>query len=83
MQDTDLEVIAELGRTYVQLQDIYELNVGDVIDMNMRKDSTVILRIGGKKWFTGLMGAHEKHLAVKIQETFNIPGGGSEQEDEQ
>ena len=74
LETTDLEVIAELGRTVVRLQDVYELNVGDVIDMNIRKDSAVLLRIGGKKWFTGLMGSHEKHVAVKIQDVFNMPG---------
>ena len=65
-----------MGRTSVHLQDIYELNVGDVIDMNMRKDAPLVLRVGGKKWFTGLIGVHEKHMAVKIQNTFDIPGGG-------
>ena len=83
LQGTQLDIVAELGRTVLQLRDIYELNVGDVIDMNIKKDSAVVLKIGGKKWFTGLMGVHERHLAVKIQETFNMPGGGSEQEDEQ
>ena len=86
LQDTTLEVIAELGRTTVQLRDVYELNVGDVIDMNIKKDSTVVLRIGGRKWFTGLMGAHEKYLAVKIQDAFysgESDDGGSEQEVEQ
>ena len=83
LQGTRLDVVAELGRTVLQLRDIYELNVGDVIDMNIKKDSAVVLKIGGKKWFTGLMGVHERHLAVKIQETFNLPGGGREQEDGQ
>ena len=78
LQDTDLDVVAELGRTVVNLRDVYELNVGDVIDMNMKKDSTVVLRIGGRKWFTGLMGAYDKHVAVKIQDVFGGPDGGSE-----
>ena len=84
IQASDLEIVAELGRTKIQLHDIYELNVGDIIDMNMKKDSPVLLRIGGRKWFSGLMGAHEKHLAVKIQDVFHDPEGGSEKkEDEQ
>ena len=83
LQTSDLDIIAELGRTVLQLRDIYELNVGDVIDMNKKENSPVILRIGGRKWFTGLMGSHDKHLAVKIQETFQLPEGGSKPEDEQ
>lgn len=80
LRDSDLEIVAELGRTIVSLQDIYELNVGDVIDMNLKTDSPVVLRIGGKRWFTGLMGAHDKHMAVKIQDVFNLPGEKGEQE---
>ena len=72
----------QLGRTTLHLRDIYELNVGDVIDMNVKKDSPVTLKVGGQKWFTGLMGEHEKHLAVKIQDVFEIPDGGREPEDE-
>lgn len=83
LQDSDLEVIAELGRTTVQLRDIYSLNVGDVIDMNRKKDSAVTLLIGGRQWFSGLMGRHEKYLAVKIQDVYHDDEGGNEQEDEQ
>ena len=82
IQDSSLQIVAELGRTTVRLQDIYDLNVGDVIDMNLKKDASVVLRVGGRKWFVGLMGSHEKHLAVKIQETFHEAEGGNQQEDE-
>ncbi len=82
LQDSDLEIVAELGRTTVQLRDIYSLNVGDVIDMSRKKDSAVTLLIGGRQWFGGLMGKHEKHLAVKIQEVYHDDEGGSKQEDE-
>lgn len=68
LQTSELEITAELGRTRLQLKDIYNLNVGDVIDMNMKKDSVVSLRIGGREWFAGYMGTHEKRLAVKIRD---------------
>ena len=73
LQTSDLEITAELGRTRLQLRDIYALNVGDVIDMNIKKDSTVKLRIGGREWFAGFMGIHEKHLAVKIRDVQGEP----------
>ena len=66
-----LEVVAELGRTTLRLRDIYNLNVGDVIDLNRKKDSEVFLRIGGQKWFDGMMGVSEKHLAVKIKQVYH------------
>jgi len=71
LRDTNLEIIAELGRTSIQLQDVYNLNVGDVIDLGQKKDSAVQLRIGGRQWFSGLMGSHERHLAVKIKDVYH------------
>ena len=68
LQTSELEITAELGRTRLQLHDIFNLGVGDVIDMGMKKDSTVSLIIGGREWFTGYMGTHDKHLAVKIRD---------------
>jgi len=67
LKDTTLEVIAELGRTTLRLQDVYNLNVGDVIDLGQKVESPVSLRIGGREWFGGLMGTHDRHLAVKIK----------------
>lgn len=88
LKDSELEITAELGRGTVSLRDIYNLNEGDVINMNMKKDSSVSLWIGGRMWFSGLMGSHERHTAVKIQEVYHIAEpeeaaeGGSGQEDE-
>ena len=73
IQTTELEITAELGRTRLQLSDLYCLEVGDVIDMNMKQNSTVKLRIGGTEWFAGYMGVHDKHLAVKIRDVRGEP----------
>lgn len=71
LQDSNLEIIAELGRTVLQLHDIYHLNVGDVINLNQKQDTTVSLRVGGRRWFSGFMGIHDKHLAVKIKDVYH------------
>lgn len=78
LRGSNLEIVAELGRTVVQLSDIYNLNVGDVIDLNLKKNSLVNLRIGTQRWFDGLLGVHEKNLAVKIKEVYHgqVEGGG-------
>ena len=65
---SELQITAELGRTVLTLSDIFGLEVGDVIDMNMKKDEAVSLRIEGREWFTGLLGMHDKRLAVKIRD---------------
>ena len=74
LRDSSLEVVAELGRTTLRLRDVYNLNVGDVIDLSRKKDSEVFLCIGGRKWFDGMMGVSEKHLAVKIKEVYHRRG---------
>ena len=70
LRDSDLEIIAELARTKLQLSDIYHLNVGDVVDIKQPKDAPVFLNISGRRWFDGRMGIHNKQMAVKIGETY-------------
>ena len=82
LRDSSLDVVAELGRTTLRLRDIYGLNVGDVIDLSQKKDSPVFLRIGGRKWFDGMMGVSEKHLAVKIKQVYHTAERRDIQENE-
>lgn len=66
LRDTELEISAQLGQTQLSLRDLYHLNVGDVIDIGIVKDSEIYLEIGGYKWFAGHLGTFNKNLAVKI-----------------
>ena len=68
LQDSTLEVVAEMANTQLYLSDIYHLNVGDVIDLGYSKDSPIYLEIGGYQWFTGRMGTHKKDMAEKIDD---------------
>ena len=70
LRESDLEIVAELARTKLLLSDIYHLNVGDVVNINRPKDAPVYLNIGGRRWFDGRMGVHNKQKAVKIGETY-------------
>ena len=70
LRDSDLEIIAELARTKLQLSDIYHLNVGDVVDIKQPKDAPIFLNISGRRWFDGRMGIYHKQMAVKIGETY-------------
>ena len=71
LRDSELEVVAELARTQLLLSDIYNLNVGDVINLSRPKDAPVQLSIGDRQWFTGHVGTYNKQIAVKIGELFN------------
>jgi flagellar motor switch protein FliM len=66
LRDSEMEVVAELARTQILVSDIYHLNVGDVINLNRPKDAPVQIKIGGRNWFSGRMGAYNKQLAIKI-----------------
>lgn len=70
LRESDLEIVAELARTKLLLSDIYHLNVGDVVDIKRPKDAPIFLNIGGRRWFDGRMGVHNKQKAVKIGETY-------------
>ena len=70
LRESDMEIIAELARPRVLLSDIYHLNVGDVLDIKRSKDAPVYLNIGGRRWFDGRLGVHNKQMAVKIGETY-------------
>lgn len=74
LRDSQLQVIAELGRTQLTLQDIYSLNVGDVVDLGHPTKEPVSLYIGGQPWFSGKLGTQSGSMAVKIWETYHVQG---------
>ncbi|MGI5962441.1 MAG: flagellar motor switch protein FliM [Lawsonibacter sp.] len=74
LRDSDLEITAELGRTTLQLQDIYHLRVGDVVDLGHPATDPVQLYIGGQPWFSGIVGTQNNCMAVKITDTYESQG---------
>lgn len=83
LRESTLEIRAELARTTLRLDDVYRLNVGDVIDLNKKQDSELNLYVGGQRWFNGLMGVSDKKLAVKIKEVYHNAGGRGRLQNEQ
>ena len=66
IKSSTLEIKAELGQAQVNLNDIYNLHVGDVINLNKPKDSEIYLYIEDQPWFKGKLGVQNKNMAVKI-----------------
>ena len=83
LRGSTLEILAELARTTRRLDDVYRLNIGDVIDLNRKKDSELNLYVGGQRWFNGLMGVSDKRLAIKIKEVYHNAGGRGRLQNEQ
>jgi len=72
IKNSPMEIKAELGEAQVTLNDIFNLQVGDVINLNRPKDSEVYLYVEDKPWFKGKLGVKDKKMAVKISETLEV-----------
>lgn len=62
-----LPVTGQLGTVKLDLEDLYGLQVGDIIEMNKPKDGNVVLFVGRQPWFTGKLGAYKKNIAIRIE----------------
>lgn len=68
IRESKMDVMAQLGIARLNLDDVYNLHVGDVIDLNKPQDSPVAVYVEGQQWFTGQLGSYNKNMAVKIEE---------------
>lgn len=64
--NTKVEVKAELSSTVVKVNEILNLQIGDVIRLNDRVDSKAKIRIGSNIKFMGDIGTSNNRMAVKI-----------------
>ena len=75
-QDTIMEhlkastfpMTGQLGVVKLDIEDLYHLKVGDVIDLNKAKNSAVKLYVGRQPWFTGKMGVYKKNSGIRIED---------------
>ena len=67
IREAKMNITAQLGVAKLNLDDVYNLHVGDVIDLNKPQNSPVSLYIEGQQWFNGQLGVHNKNMAVKIE----------------
>ena len=75
-QDTIMEhlkassfpMTGQLGTVQLDIEDLYHFKVGDVIDLNKAKNSSVKLYVGRQPWFTGKMGVYKKNIAIRIED---------------
>ncbi len=74
IKEATMDVKAELCVANMNLNDIYNLRVGDVIDLNKPQGSDVAVHIEGQQWFTGQLGVYNKNMAVKIKERVESSG---------
>lgn len=65
---SDLLVHAQVGEAVITLDDVYNLHVGDVINLGTTKDSNVQLYVENQPWFRGQLGVHKRNVAVRIED---------------
>lgn len=68
LKASDLLVRAQLGESAITLDDVYNLHVGDVINLGTPKDSSVQLYVESQPWFRGQLGVHKRNVAVRIED---------------
>jgi len=66
IKNTPLDLTAVLCETQVDLQDILNLQIGDIIPLNTNINSNVVLKVGSTNWFDGKLGALKNKKAVKL-----------------
>jgi len=66
--DINVDFIAELGTTYLSIDDILKLAKGSVIDLNKPAGESVELFINKKIFGKGEVMVYEKNLAIRINE---------------
>lgn len=73
IRESKMNVMAQLGVAQLSLDDVYNLHVGDVIDLNKPQNSLISLYVEGQPWFNGQLGVHNKNVAVKIEDRILRP----------
>jgi flagellar motor switch protein FliM len=66
LDDTSVEVVAELGRTVQSVSDLLNLQVSDILKLNSGPDDQITLNIGSVPKFTGFPGVAKGNRAVEI-----------------
>jgi len=84
IENSILEIKAEFEKSNIVLEELYSMNVGDVLNLNIPKDSEISVNIGNKPWFKGMLGIYRENVAVKLtgiyKEKRNNNAGGEDNE---
>jgi len=72
IKKTSLDITGLLGSTDIEIQDLLELQKGDIIILNERKISDYVeVTIDSDPWFEGTVGVENKNYAIKINNILN------------
>ncbi|MBP0726231.1 flagellar motor switch protein FliM [Bacillus sp. RG28] len=63
---TDLDVVAELGKTIIKINDFLHMDVGDVIVMDNPITKPLNIKVGNRTKFIGQPGIVNKKMAIQV-----------------
>ena len=80
IENSILEIRAEFGSSTILMEDLYTMNVGDVLNLNVPKTSEINVNVGNRPWFKGRLGVYKDNVAVRLtglykEPRINIAGG--------
>lgn len=71
IEKTEIPLSAILGNNMITIRELLDLQTGDVIPLEKKKNSNVEVYIGSKLKFYGQLGLAGKNLAIKINQACN------------
>lgn len=71
LQDTTVEVRGILGTATLSLQELNDLQVGDVIRLDQKNGDPILVTVNGNKWFWGEPGIKKYSKAIKVNKYYN------------
>jgi len=74
LDDTYVDVVAELGRTVQSVSDLLNLQVADILKLNSGPDDLITLNIGNVPKYMGFPGIAKGNRAVEISTLLNPKG---------
>lgn len=66
LKESNLKITGILGKTELTLQDILDMQVGDVISLDRELSSDIDINVDGELWFKGKFGTKKNKNVVKI-----------------
>ncbi|MCH8883219.1 MAG: flagellar motor switch protein FliM [SAR324 cluster bacterium] len=73
LKGAKVEVITELGRVEINVQDFLNLKVGDIVSLDQEVDKPLTVTVEGITKFKGFQGSYKGHQALKVSQLVYTP----------
>ncbi len=71
LRKSPLEMRGVLAKTQLTTQQLYDLQIGDILELNIPKDSTVTMYVDDEPLYEGALGVYKQNTAVQVNKFFN------------